>query len=124
MNDAVDMHRRLSPQDPIESILGRLIIAVTNLSMDCLGRATQCHNALPALDLNLKYGMKGAAVVAELVKVFDSRRGHGPKKVTVGNVNVEAGGQAIVGNLEAGDRQKQTNEPQTIRRAKTKESDD
>ena len=40
-------------------------------------------------------------MAVELVKALDNRRGAKSEKVTVGQVNVEAGGQAIVGNVEA-----------------------
>ena len=41
-------------------------------------------------------------MAAELLRLLESRRGQGSKSVTVGNVKVEAGGQAIVGNVDAG----------------------
>ena len=41
-------------------------------------------------------------MVVEIVKVLDNRSGAKSRKVTtVGQVNVEAGGQAIVGNVES-----------------------
>jgi hypothetical protein len=52
-------------------------------------------------DLNLRHGMKGATIAADLLKALNDQRSEKPEKVTVGNVNVEAGGQAIVGNVEA-----------------------
>jgi hypothetical protein len=54
-----------------------------------------------------RYGLKGALVVAELIKVLEARRGHTPSKMTAGSVNVEAGAQAIVGTVES--RQLQDN---------------
>ena len=52
-------------------------------------------------DLNLRHGLKGAAVAAELIKVLDARRGNSvPRSVTVRDVNVQAGAQAIIGNVE------------------------
>jgi hypothetical protein len=44
---------------------------------------------------------KGALVVTELTKAYDARRGRGKQTVNVGQVNVEAGGQAVVGNVTA-----------------------
>jgi len=122
MDDAIDLYRSLGPQDPIESLLGRLMIGVTNSSMDCLGRAARCNQSLPARDLNLRYGIKGTAVVADLVKVWESHRGQGRQNVTVGTVSVEAGGQAVVGNVEIGEQRKQPMSP--IPRASITESDE
>jgi hypothetical protein len=110
---AVALYRGLEPRDAIESILARLAVAVTNSTMDCFYRAAQCDQALPARDLNLRHGMKGAVAAADLLKVLNSRRSQGLKNVTVGKVNVEAGGQAIVGNIETGERRKAT-KPQSV----------
>ncbi len=110
---AVALYLDLEPRDAIESILARLAVAVTNSSMDCFYRAAKCDQALPARDLNLRHGMKGAVAAADLLKVLDSRRSQGLKKFTVGKVNVEAGGQAIVGNIETGERRKAT-KPQSV----------
>jgi hypothetical protein len=43
--------------------------------------------------------------VTEIVKVLDHHRGQDRQKVTVGQVNVESGGQAIVGNVGPRGRQ-------------------
>ena len=74
--------------------------------------------------MNLRYGIKGAATLADLIKLYDSRRGKGGQTVTVGKVNVEAGGQAIVGNVETGDRRKQTTGPDSVPRRTSTENDD
>ena len=39
-------------------------------------------------------------MLAQLLQAFDAHRGHGNRRVSVGNVNVEFGRQAIVGNVE------------------------
>ena len=106
MDGAVGLYQSLEPQDPTESIIARLIVASTNATMDSLGRAAQCDDLSRARDLNLRYGLKAAPVVADLIKLLASYRGQsqGRQTVTVREVNVEAGGQAIVGNVEVGDR--------------------
>ena len=97
-----DLYQRLKPRDAQESILCMLTVGVTNASLDCLAQAALLRvDALPMRDLNLRHGLKGAAVAGELIKALDERRRQKPEKVTVGNVNVEAGGQAIVGTVEA-----------------------
>lgn len=98
------LYRGLEPRDSAEAILAGLTVAVTNSSMDCLGRAGRCGDSLAARDLNLRHGHKGALVVRDLLSELDSRRGQNPKNVTVGKVNVGSGGQAIVGNVESGGR--------------------
>jgi hypothetical protein len=44
-------------------------------------------------------------VLAQLLEAFDVHRRHGARRFTVGNVNVESGAQAIVGNVETTPRQ-------------------
>jgi hypothetical protein len=48
----------------------------------------------------LNTALKGAATLTQLLQAFDAHRGHGNRRVSVGNVNVESSGQAIVGNVE------------------------
>lgn len=47
----------------------------------------------------LKLGMKAAVTTADLIKVLDSRRISGRQRLNVGQVNVQSGGQAIIGNI-------------------------
>jgi hypothetical protein len=66
MDDAVDLYRSLKPQDPIESMVGRLMVGLTNSSMDCIARAAQIKDSKEssgARDLNLKFGIKAAQAV-------------------------------------------------------------
>jgi hypothetical protein len=123
MDGARALYRSLEPRDAFESILARLAVGVTNSTMDCLGQAAMCNQASPARGLNLRYGMKGAGVAVDLIKALDSHRGRGRQQVTVGNVNVESGGRAIVGNVESGEQRKQPTNPAPIRRSPTTKSD-
>lgn len=43
------------------------------------------------------------------MEALNKQRGKGQQKIIVERVNVESGGQAIVGNVEAGGRQAETN---------------
>ena len=102
-NAAVDLYRGLAPQDSLDALAATLAVSVSNASLDCLAQAARVDpRHLEHRDLNLKYGLKGATVAAELLRLLESRRGQGSKSVTVGNVKVEAGGQAIVGNVNSG----------------------
>jgi len=100
-NGALDLYYGLAPADATESLLSMLAISVANASLDCL---TQAAGTSPDYleSRDLRHGLKGAAVAADLIKILDARRGHSaPRRVSVGSVNVEAGGQAIVGNVES-----------------------
>ena len=105
---ALGLLAEFAPADAVESTLAPLIVALRNSVMDSLGLATK---ALPERrDLELNIAIKGLGAIAELVRVYDAHRGHGNRRVSVGNVNVEPGAQAIVGNVE---NQAPRNEPAT-----------
>jgi hypothetical protein len=122
------LYRSLAPRnaDAEDSVLATLAVSVTNVSLDCLARAVS-SDQLPTRDLNLRHGLKGVRVAAELIRALDSRRGRNQKAVTVGNVNVGSGGQAIVGNVQSGrardeaesDSEPDTHQPKDSRRGQS-----
>jgi hypothetical protein len=88
-----------APTDAVESTLAPVIVGIRNAVMTGLRLATK--GSVERRDIELQAALKGAGVLADLVERFDSHRGYGRRRVTVGNVNVESGAQAIVGNVEA-----------------------
>jgi hypothetical protein len=99
---SIDLYRRLKPRNAQESIISLLAVGITNASLDCLALVSRLNVDQAELrDLNLRHGLKGATVAADLIKALNELRGEMPEKISVGNVNVEAGGQAIVGTVEA-----------------------
>jgi hypothetical protein len=74
--------------------------------LDCLARTARSGDWLEARKVNLGIAVKGSLAVTEIVKVPDHHRGQDRQKVTVGQVNVESGGQAIVGNVGPRGRRK------------------
>jgi len=118
--DAVALYSALQSRDPMESILHRLIVGLSNTAMDCLSRA-QTGNPR-ARELELRYANKSAATIGDLMKLRDTRRGQGGSNVTVGKVKVESGGQAIVGNVNAGKERTQAPRPEATPRSRTTET--
>lgn len=51
-------------------------------------------------DQNLKHAVKLLGIYERQLAALDKHRGKGQQKITVEHVTVEAGGQAIVGNVE------------------------
>jgi hypothetical protein len=109
---AVDLYHQLAPADAAGRLLSMLAVSVGSASLECLRQAaTTSPDYLERRDINLRHGLKGAAVAAELLKALDARRGNSvPRNVMVRDVNVEAGAQAIIGNVEA-PRRKDNFEP-------------
>ena len=101
------LYRQFDARDPSESVLAKFIVAVTNAGMDCfvqaarVARGDENHHVR---DMKLRHGLRAASVAAELLEALERRRGQDSKKVSVGQVNVEAGAQAIVGHVQV-DRQ-------------------
>ena len=104
--ETMALYTALQSGDPIDSILNRLIVAMTNTVMQSHGRALETRNP-QAIDINLRHAVKGTKAVIELIEAKTRRRGS--NQITVGKVNVEAGGQAIVGNVDA----RKTRRPET-----------
>lgn len=97
-----DFYQRLDSQDARDSVLALLAVTVTNASLDCFALAARVPpDNLPVRELNLRHGLKAATAAAELIKALDDRHRDASDRVTVGAVNVETGGQAIVGNVRA-----------------------
>jgi hypothetical protein len=107
--DAIRLYASLRSRDPLESMLDRLIVATHNAAMNCFGRAAITSNT-HAQQVNLRYGTKSADTFGDLMKLRDARRGESRESITVGDVKVEAGGQAIVGKVEINDRVKESSE--------------
>jgi hypothetical protein len=89
--------------DAVESTLAPVIVGIRNAVMTGLHLAIQ--GSFERRDIELQSALKGATVLAQLLEAFDSHRGSGHRGVTVGNVNVQSGAQAIVGNVETTPRQ-------------------
>jgi hypothetical protein len=104
---SIELYKGLQPNSALESVLASLIVGVSNASQDCLSQAARvAPEHVQHRDVNLRHALKGATVVTQLVEALERVRGNRSGNVSVGSVNVESGGQAIVGNLEAGQRGK------------------
>ena len=100
----ISLLKSIKPKDAIDHMGSSLLIALNFAGLDCFARAANCSDSSAARDLNLRSGIKIGSVVSELMKALDARHGQGRYKVNVGTVNVESGGQAIVGNVANSDK--------------------
>ena len=107
-----------APSDAVESTLAPVIVGIRNAVMTSLHLATRGSDERRDVEQNAAF--KGAAVLVQLVEAYDAHRGHGGRRFTVGNVNVESGAQAIVGNVETTPRQEPRTEDSTIEPNKRK----
>jgi len=108
VDGSVELYVGLKPQSALQSILSTLIVNVSNATNECLFLAAKIPpSELQHRDINLRHAFKGAAVVTQLVDALERVRGKRRGNVNVGNVNVESGGQAIVGTVQSKPREKE-----------------
>jgi hypothetical protein len=117
-NGAQGLVDEFAPADAVESTYALLIVGIRNAVMTSLRLATT--GSAERRDVELNAAFKGASGLAALLEAFDARRGHGGRRFTVGNVNVESGAQAVVGNVETTSRRDPRNEDSTIKPNKPK----
>lgn len=101
---ALDALAAINPRDGFEGILASQMVAVHETAMDCLRRAQYPGQPFETRDMNLKNAAKLLQLYVRQVEALDKHRGKGQQKITVEHVTVQAGGQAIVGHVQAGER--------------------
>ena len=117
---SLELYAGLEPKNALQSILASLIVGVSNATHDCLSLAARIPpQELQHRDVNLRHAFKGAAVVTQLADAFERVRGNRPGNLNVGKVNVESGGQAIVGTVQSGRRDQEPGATTGSEHAKT-----
>lgn len=96
----------IAPEDAIEGMLAAQMVATHNAAMECFRRAMIPEQPMGARDVNLAQANKLTRSYTTLVHALDKHRGKGQQTVRVEHVNVYPGGQAIVGNVDAGDKRR------------------
>ena len=97
--DAMRLYESLEPQDAIEAMLCEQIVGNTLAINACFQRAGNCQH----IDNSTKFLKSASQLQGQFIKqvaALDKHRGRNHQKVVVEHVHVEAGGQAIVGNVE------------------------
>ena len=106
VNSVIAMMEGIKPEGEVEGMLAAQMVATHSAAMECLKRAMFDGQSFAGRDLNLKHAAKFLSIYTRQVEVLDKHRGKGQQKVTVEYVNVEPGGQAIVGHVEMGRRKR------------------
>ena len=99
---AIELYEDLNPADGLEGMLAIQMVGTHEAITACLHSAAIQDQTLLGRDLALKHATKLMTLYLKQVAALDKHRGKGQQKVTVEHVHVAAGGQAIVGNIEAG----------------------
>lgn len=103
---AIDRMVELAPADPAEGMLAAQMMGTHEAAMECLRRAMLPNQTFAGRDQNLKHATKLMSLYERQLAALDKRRGRGQQKVTVEHVHVAAGGQAIVGSVTTGGRER------------------
>lgn len=101
---ALDLYESLEPSDGIEATLAVQMVGTHYAALECLRIAAVPKQNFGVKDMNLKHAQKLMALYLQQVAALNKHRGKGQQKVTVEHVHVHPGGQAVVGNLEMGQR--------------------
>jgi len=109
-NGAIALYNAFNPRDAYESVAARLTVGLTNCAMASMARAAKQGCPANARELEMRVAIKSASAVTELLKVLE-HRGSSRQTVTVGQVTVQSGGQAIVGNVGPRQQPSSADEP-------------
>jgi len=99
---AIELYEGLSPSDTGEAMLAQQMVGTHQAAMECLRRAMIPNQTFEGRNMALKQAAQLMALYDKQLRTLQKSKGKGQQKVTVEHVHVEAGGQAIVGNVEAG----------------------
>lgn len=91
----------IAPADGVEGMLATQMVATHEAAMECLRRAMIPDQLFEGRDVNLKHAEKLLQIYARQMEALDKHRNRGQQRITVEHVTVQAGGQAIVGNVQA-----------------------
>ena len=99
---AIDLYESIEPTDGIEGMLAMQMVGTHNASLKCLRQAMACSQNLEAQKVYLSQAERLMGMYMRHVDALAKHRGRGQPNITVGLVNVESGGRAIVGNVGMG----------------------
>jgi len=103
VNGALAAMHGIAPRDEIEAMLAAQMIAVHSAAMRCL-RQLKGSDTIQQQDSNGNIAIKLLRTYTTQMEALQRYRGKGEQKMTVEHVHVHAGGQAIVGEVNAAAR--------------------
>lgn len=101
-NAILDALYAMKPQDEFEGMLITQLIALHFQSMEYLSQAGNKNAPQQARDVYINRSTKLGRLFNEKLEALMRYRRKGAQQVVVQHVNVEQGGQAIVGNVQTG----------------------
>ena len=111
---AIAALRGIKPQDEIEGMLATQMVATHSAAMECLRLSMIQKQPFEVRNNNLRHAAKLMSIFTKQLETLNRNRGKGQQKITIEHVNVESGGQAMVGNFEADAKRPRTGAKQSI----------
>jgi hypothetical protein len=96
---AADAMEAFKPRDEVEGMMASLAVAHHSMAMECLSRALIPEQPSEACSRLRHDAVRSTRAFAELTAAIDRRQGKGQQLMTIKHVTVEAGAQAIVGQV-------------------------
>lgn len=97
---AMEILRQIAPQNGLEGMLAVQMASTHQAAMECLRRAAIPDQTFEGRNMALKHGEKLLRLYMEQLKALSKQRGQGDQKMIIEHVNIEPGGQAIVGQVK------------------------
>ena len=101
-NAALATILEIDPQDSIELMLATQMTAVHNMAMEMSRRAMHSEQSLEGVEKNINFANKLMRTFSTQVEALNKYRTKGQQKITVQHVNVNDGGQAVIGDVNPG----------------------
>lgn len=95
------MHE-IAPQDGLEGMLASQMVAVHNMAMSCAGRSMAKDQRSDLIDRNINRVTKLMRTFTAQMEALQRYRSKGQQKITVQHVQVNQGGQAVIGDITQG----------------------
>ena len=104
-NKSTSLLHGIQPRDEIEGMLAVQMLGVHNVAMETLKRAMNPDQSFSGKEANVTQATKMLRTFVQQIDALKRYRTGGQQKMTVEHVNINEGGQAIVGNVtQAGGR--------------------
>ena len=101
---AIALLKAIKPSNEIEGMLATQMVGTHSAAMECLHRAMVPNQTFESRELNLKHAARLMSLYIGQVDALNKTRGKGQQKVAVEHIYVEAGAQAVIGNVQTGRR--------------------
>ena len=101
-NGAIAMYQAINPQDDMECLFVAQIVAVHNMVMEMSTRTMRPDQTVEGVDTGVNRVAKLMRTFAIQMETLKKYRTGGKQTIQVQHVNVNQGGQAVVGNIRGG----------------------